>query len=164
MTAGAGPSRRRAWLVRAALYLMTWLMIAGYDAADLPVGIATACLAAFASLRLMPPSRIRLRPGPTLRYAANFGWQSVRAGLQVAFLAFRPSLPLRPGFVRCQMHLPAGERQYAFCALASLLPGTLPTGFDEDGVLLVHGLDVAQPIAAEVAAEEALFSRMVADE
>lgn len=164
MTPGGASSWSRAGFLRALLYFAVWLMIAGYHAADLPIGIGTACLAAAASLRLMPPTQARLRVVPMLRYAVNFAWQSVRSGLQVAGLAFRPSLPLRPGFVRCQMRLPVGERRYAFCAVASLLPGTLPTGFDEAGALLVHGLDVEQPIAAELAAEEALFSRMLADE
>ena len=68
------------------------------------------------------------------------------------------------GFARYRTDLPADGRRYAFSALASLLPGTLPTGFDENGVMLVHGLDVERPISAEFAAEEALFSRMLADE
>jgi multicomponent Na+:H+ antiporter subunit E len=161
---GDVPTWRRTALVRALLYLVLWLMIAGYNAADLPVGIAAACLAAGASLRLMPPTCLRLRPTAMLRYEVNFVVQAARSGIQVAILAFRPSLPLRPGFARYRMHLPADRRRYAFCALTSLLPGTLPTGFDEDGALLVHCLDVERPVAAELAAEEALFSRMMADE
>jgi multicomponent Na+:H+ antiporter subunit E len=43
------------------------------------------------------------------------------------------------------------------------MPGTLPVGVDEDS-LLIHGLDVAQPIAEDLAREEALFMRALGDE
>lgn len=164
MTSRRASAWRRAALFRALLCLAFWLAIAGYNAADMPVGIVAAGMAAAASLRLMPPTGLRLRPAATLRFAANFLEQAARSGIQVALLALRPSLALRPGLVRYQTDLPADGRRYAFSAFASLLPGTLPTGFDESGMLLVHGLDVERPIAAELAAEEALFSRMLADE
>ena len=38
-------------------------------------------------------------------------------------------------------------------------PGTLPTGTDDHGALLIHCLDVDQPIAANLATEETLFIR-----
>ena len=40
-----------------------------------------------------------------------------------------------------------------------LMPGTLPTGADEQGTLLVHCLDTSQPVAANLKAEEQLFIR-----
>jgi multicomponent Na+:H+ antiporter subunit E len=43
--------------------------------------------------------------------------------------------------------------------LSSLMPGTLPTGTDEQGALLVHCLDMRQPVAANLKAEEQLFMR-----
>src|SRR6185436_12337862 len=46
---------------RAALFFALWLMIAGYQPADFPVGLAAAALATWASLRLLPPSTLRLR-------------------------------------------------------------------------------------------------------
>ena len=54
---------------------------------------------------------------------------------------------------------PPGGKRSAFCALSSLMPGTLPTGTDEQGALLVHCLDMSQPVAANLAAEERLFIR-----
>ena len=41
----------------------------------------------------------------------------------------------------------------------SLLRGTLPTGTDENGALLVHCLDAGQPVAANLAEEETMFIR-----
>lgn len=151
-------------VTRMVLFLALWLMISGAQLADLPVGVVTAGLATWSSLALIPPTRVRLRPVAMLHYAVNFLVQTVRSGLQVAGLAFQPTLALRPGLVRYRTRLPNDGRRQVFCALASLLPGTLPTGFDEDGALLVHCLDVAQPVAAELAAEEDLFNRMLDDE
>jgi multicomponent Na+:H+ antiporter subunit E len=45
-----------------------------------------------------------------------------------------------------------------------MMPGTLPTGTDEHGALLVHCLDIGQPVAANLAAEERLFIRAVGGE
>ena len=45
--------------------------------------------------------------------------------------------------------------------LVRLLPGTLPAGSDDDGALLIHCLDVEQPVADNLSAEEVLFSRMI---
>jgi multicomponent Na+:H+ antiporter subunit E len=41
------------------------------------------------------------------------------------------------------------------------MPGTLPTGTNEEGALLVHCLDTSQPVAANLSAEELLFMRAV---
>jgi len=48
--------------------------------------------------------------------------------------------------------------------MASLLPGTLPTGLDETGAVVVHCLDTEQPVAAQMAAEEALLIRALGAE
>ena len=71
----------------------------------------------------------------------------------------QPKLRLQPGLVACPLRLPAGGKRSAFCALSSLMPGTLPTGTDEQGALLVHCLDMRQPVAANLRAEEQLFIR-----
>jgi len=57
-------------------------------------------------------------------------------------------------------------RRRAKRILRALQPdaGTLPTGTDEHGALLVHCLDIGQPVAANLAAEERLFIRAVGGE
>jgi multicomponent Na+:H+ antiporter subunit E len=47
----------------------------------------------------------------------------------------------------------------AFCTITSLLPGTLPSGTDESGGLIVHCLDETQPVTEQLAVEEALLAR-----
>lgn len=156
----AAPSYPAAFALRAAACFVLWLMIAGRDAEGLPLGAATAAFAASASLRLTPPGRSRSRPLVFVRLFLRFARQSIVAGLDVAWRAFDPRLPLHPGFVVYRLDpTPSGVAQSAFCAFSSLLPGALPTGPDEDGALLVHCLDTRQPVVASLAAEEALFMR-----
>jgi multicomponent Na+:H+ antiporter subunit E len=145
---------------RAVSFFIFWLMIAGSDPADLPIGLATAGFATWASLRLLPPSCVRLRPRALAGFVLHFLGQSVRSGVQVAWLAFRPSMPISPGFVPYRTHL-SGSTLSAFSAVSSLQPGTLPTGANEHGELLIHCLDVNQPVAADLAREEALFSQVL---
>ena len=144
---------------RVGLFFAFWLMIAGYAPADLPVGVAAAALATWTSLRLLPPACIRLRPWALAGFILHFLGQSVRSGLQVAWIAFSPSMPIKPGFVTYRSQL-SGSTLDAFCAVSSLLPGTLPTGTDERGDLLIHCLDSSQPVAADLAREEALFRQV----
>jgi multicomponent Na+:H+ antiporter subunit E len=150
--------------VRAALFLIFWLMISGWAPADLPVGVVTVAGAVWASLRLLPPKRSRLRFGPFSALLANFFRQSVASGADVALRALSPNMRLKPGFVACPLRLPAGDERNAFCALSSLLPGTLPTGADDKGALLIHCLDTGEPVAANLRAEEQLFMRAIGDD
>jgi len=140
-----------------------WLMLAGRDPADMAVGVVTAGLAAWASLRLLPPSTRRLRPLAMLAFAGHFVSQSIRAGFDVALRAFAPSLPLRTGFVRYRSRIASPEARATFFGLSSLMPGTMPCGTDAEGDLVIHGLDVSQPIAADMANEERRFERMLSD-
>jgi multicomponent Na+:H+ antiporter subunit E len=137
------------------------VLLSGGGAADLPVGIIAAATAAWASLRLPPPAGGRLRPLALARLALRFPIQSLVAGLDVARRAFNPGLPLSPGFVRCPTQLPEGPARHAFASLMSLLPGSLPAGGDAGGGMLVHCLDTRQPVAAQLAAEEALFAHII---
>ena len=120
-------------LARWAGFLCLWLVIFGTAAPDLVVGAATAAAATWTSLRLLPPVGARLRPVALARFGVRFFWQSAIAGADVARRALDPALPLRPGFARCPTRLAPGSTRDAFCALSSLLPGTLPTGADQGG-------------------------------
>jgi multicomponent Na+:H+ antiporter subunit E len=151
----------RAAAVRATLLLAFWLMISGWGLTDLPVGLAAVAGATWVSLRLLPPKRSQLRFASLVALLANFFRQSVVSGTDVAWRALNPNLKLKPGFIACPLRLPAGSQRNAFCALSSLMPGTLPTGTNEEGALLVHCLDTSQPVAANLKAEELLFMRAI---
>ena len=111
------------------------------------------------SLRFLPPLASRYGLAAVAALLAGFFRQSVVSGADVAWRALSPSLKLQPGLVACPLRLPTGGKRSAFCALSSLMPGTLPTGTDARGALLIHCLDMSQPVAANLAAEEQLFIR-----
>jgi multicomponent Na+:H+ antiporter subunit E len=158
-TDNASLSLARGAVARAALFLVFWLMISGWAPADLPVGIGAVVSATWVSLRFLPPLASRYGFAAIASLVASFFRQSVVSGTDVAWRALSPSLKLEPGMVACPLRLPAGGKRSAFCALSSLMPGTLPTGTDEQGALLVHCLDISQPVAANLKAEERLFIR-----
>lgn len=147
-----------ATVVRAIGFFVFWLMLAGVDPADLPAAALAVAAATWTSLHLLPPGTWRFSPLGLARLVLRFPLQSVIAGVDVARRALDPRLPLRPGFVACPARLPAGTARDAFCTLTSLLPGTLPAGTARDGTLLIHCLDVGQPVAAQLAREETLFA------
>jgi len=124
------------------------------DLAALPVGLGAAAAATWTSLQLLPPRSFHPRLGSLIVLAFRFVWQSVIAGIDVARRALEPRLPLRPGFVTYPIRMLPSPIRSTLLSIASLLPGTLPTGLDETGALVVHCLDTEQPVVAQMAAEE----------
>jgi len=142
-------------------FLLVWLILAGTNPVDLPAGVAAALAATWVSLRLTPPGdRASVRPFKATRYVLRFLSQAIVAGTDVAWRALDPRLPLQPGFVTFRTRLPAGGEREAFCAITSLLPGTLPAAASADE-LIIHCLDVNQPVVAQLTAEEARFIAML---
>lgn len=149
----------RSFLMRTAVLFGFWIVLAGIKPVDLAAGLLAAMVAAAASLHVFPPTARRRRPFFIIRLALRFLYQSVVAGVDVAWRALHPALPLRPGFVTFESQLPEGDLRAGFCTVTSLLPGTLPVGQDESGRLLIHALDTTRPVAEQLRQEEALFAR-----
>jgi multicomponent Na+:H+ antiporter subunit E len=151
---------RRAWataLRRGAAYLALWMVIAGADPEDLLPGLGAAALAAWASLRLMPPDPVggHVRWLKALRLLAHFARVSVLAGLDVARRALAPRMRLAPGYVHFQPRLPPSDARSLFLGITSQMPGTIPSGTAPSGAVAYHCLDAAQPVASQLAEEEA---------
>jgi multicomponent Na+:H+ antiporter subunit E len=152
-------SERKSWIVRTAGFLGFWLILLGVGAANIVVAALAALAGAWVSLRLLPPGEFQLRPVALTELVLRFLYKSIVAGIDVAWRALDPRLPLRPGFVVYHTNLPPGLTRSAFCIETSLLPGTLPCGSDEKGGLAIHCLDLTQPVVQQLTAEEALFTR-----
>jgi multicomponent Na+:H+ antiporter subunit E len=146
---------------RVTFFFIFWLILYGVESADLLIGVAAAITATWASRRLLPPGRGILHPIALARLVLRFPLQSIVAGFDVAWRALDPRLPLQPGFVLYRSRLPLGPPRNAFCTFTGLLPGTLPSGSDQDGNLIVHCLDVSQPVIEQLAAEEAMLRRVL---
>jgi multicomponent Na+:H+ antiporter subunit E len=144
-------------LPRVAGFFVFWLILCGTKPADLAVGLLTAIAATWVSLRLLPVGQWSLGAVPLARLILRFPLQSLTAGTDVARRAFDRRLPLRPGFVVYRSRLAPGAARNAFTTLTSLLPGTLPYGSDDSGGLVIHCLDVDQPVIEQLGVEEALL-------
>jgi multicomponent Na+:H+ antiporter subunit E len=155
MKLGASGVRNEA-VARLALFVLLWLMIAGWSPKDLPVGLAAAGAAVWVSLALLPAGGPRPNLAPLIALTLRFLRGSVVAGVDVARRALSPRLDINPGFIACPLTLADGPARNAFCLQQSLQPGALPTGV-EQGNLMVHVLDLGMPAAASLAADEALF-------
>lgn len=157
-----GPSGTlRGAICRAAAFFGFWLALTDADPGDLAAGLVAAVAATWASVRLMPAEHWDLNPLKLVALALHFLRQSITAGTDVALRALDPRLPIRPGFVVYQARLPPGTKRNAFCAIMSLLPGSLPCGSAEGNGLAVHCLDVTQPVVEQLAAEEALCMQTI---
>ena len=143
-------------LSRGAMFFGLWLLLTNAASADLAPGLVSAVAASWISLRLMPAERGGLRLVSFVKFLLHFLRQSIVAGTEVALLALHPRLPLRAGYIIYQPQLPPGTRRNVFCAITSLMPGTLPCGSADGNELAIHCLDVTQPVIEQLSAEEAL--------
>lgn len=91
----------------------------------------------------------------------RFPGQSLLAGIDVAMRVFDPRLPLNVDMIAYAPRLPEGPARDAFTAYASLMPGTVPVTANAGGDILIHCLDVTQPVAQQMAQEEDRFIRML---
>jgi multicomponent Na+:H+ antiporter subunit E len=146
-------------LLRGALFFGLWLVLTGAEPFGLPFGLIAAFCATYTSLRLLPPGASRIAPGGLPRLALIMLRQSFSAGWDVALRAFAFPPRLAPGVIEVPFAIPPGPARDGFRALASLAPGSLPLEDLPDGRLRLHALDLAMPLAKELAETEAAFAR-----
>jgi len=157
------PLKMKTLAVRFVFFLGVWLMIASWKEEDLPVGLVASALALWISLSLLPPTVVRPRFAALAKLSLRFLSSSIVAGVDVARRALLPRLDLRPGFVAVPLTVPPGVARNAFLVYQSLQPGTSPTSAEGE-MLQVHCLDISQPIAAAIMADEALFKKAIGHE
>ncbi len=139
------PPRRRkpmagaAWVALGAGGL--WWVLAGPEKALHPLGALAVLLAAAASLALPPGRATGMRMVAVPGLVGFFLRASLVGGVDVAWRAIHPRLPIRPGFVQYRCHLLHGPPLTLFMGIVSLLPGTLSVRL-EGRLLTVHVLDL----------------------
>ena len=74
-------------LARTAGFLGFWVILTGFEVADVVAGILAAVIATWVSLRLLPPGQWRLRPFALAQLVLRFLRQSIGAGIDVAWRA-----------------------------------------------------------------------------
>lgn len=150
-------------ILRTALFCAIWLVLTGGSFYGWYVGAITVMFAVIISLKLQPPSdqRIRLVRVPT--FLLFFLTKSVAGGMQVAAMALRPRMQLRPAMMEMRLRLPHEPEQIFLASMLSLLPGTLSAGL-EGNLLQLHVLDSGMRIEQEVRDAEAKVARLFGTE
>lgn len=133
-----------------------WIVLVEGEQGGIIVGAIIVPVSVWLSLWLLPAG-LPLRLGALARLLPGFIWRSVVGGVDVAWRAFHPRLPVDPGWIELPVTLPAGGR-VALGAELSLMPGTLVAG-SEDEKILIHVLNRTQDMTAQVRAEEARLAQ-----
>ncbi|WP_157212034.1 Na+/H+ antiporter subunit E [Sinorhizobium sojae] len=135
-------------------FLVFWIVIMGGDINALVPGLFAAGAAAWLGGRLAPANEPSLDLLEITALAPRFLRRSMAGGLDVAWRAFHPKLPLNPGWVVYRPHrLPPGVSRVVLGSEISLLPGTLVAGSKGDS-LLIHCLDVRAAVVRQIVQEE----------
>ena len=119
--------------------MLVWLALNGNDAWLL--GIAAALAAAAVGALLVPGDPYPWRAGRLIAFCGYFLRQSFRGGIDVAWRALHPALPIDPVWIEFRLGLPPGQPRTLMIGLVNLLPGSLVAELVPDGNLLrVHVL------------------------
>lgn len=141
------------WLLRSLLAAFCWWLITEGRIDSWVVGLPAVGLAVVFSFYLQPASGYRLSLPGILAFWWYFSRQSLVAGYDVAKRIISPEMPIQPGEVSLQLHLPAGAPRWLLAMTLSLLPGTLSVRLEGE-TLVLHCLDIGEPIEADVLTAE----------
>lgn len=156
-----GAARWRRFVTMAAALLLIWAALTDFRPDALVFGLP-AVLAGAGLVFLMPTSPgWRISPRGALGFVWWFALQSVRGAVDVAWRAFAPQMPLRPGFRRHPLALPTGAPRVLFLNTVTLLPGTLSAEVEGDAVI-VHMLDTSADLGADLTALEVRVAALFA--
>jgi multicomponent Na+:H+ antiporter subunit E len=118
---------------------LLWLALSGlrYPIPGLLAALAGAAVAAWlATIAPRPLTPLRLAA-----FALFFLVESMRGGLDVAWRALHPALPIEPQFHRFRLELPSGQPRALLVSALSMMPGTLSAELEDGGeTLVVHAL------------------------
>jgi multicomponent Na+:H+ antiporter subunit E len=119
-------------------------------------------LATYVSLALLPPPRWRFRWQALPSFALFFFHQALLGGIDVAWRALHPQLPIKPGFLRHPLHLEPLAARLLMAWTVSLLPGTLSVELETD-CLEIHSLNTDLPDQALAALEAKIGALFLLD-
>ncbi|TVQ34111.1 MAG: hypothetical protein EA370_11105 [Wenzhouxiangella sp.] len=136
----ASRHQRLGWALQIfSILLLIWVLLNGFY--QLWAGLFAAAIGAGIGTWLVSGQPHPWKPHRLLAFAGFFLWESLKGGIDVAWRALHPSLPVEPFFARHRMSLPPGQPRTLMVSTVSLLPGTLSADLDDTGTILeVHGL------------------------
>lgn len=119
------------------MFTLLWWMLT--DNAGWGFGILAIAGATVGGLLFRPSHPVRWSPWGAGRFLGYFLVKSLQGGIDVAWRAFHPALPLQPVWLEYPLRLPSGPARILFVNTISLLPGTLSGDLESDKVI-VHVL------------------------
>lgn len=149
------------WILPAVILGLLWVLLTGGDLASWVVGLPSVLLAAIAFNYLNTGRALRVRVTRLPAFIIWFVWHSLKGGVDVAWRAVQPGVPLCPGFVRYRIRLAPGPARVFMVNCVSLLPGTLSAELSDDALLL-HALDTEADVIAGTRAVEQRVGRLFA--
>ena len=144
-------------LSRGSLFSLVWWILADGAASSWWIGVPAVLLAVAASAALLPPAPL-LWYG-LLRFAPFFLLRSLLGGVDVAWRAFHPRMPIAPELIEYPLRLPPGLPRVFMANTVSLLPGTLSVDLGLE-CLTVHVLDGRKGLSSEIGAVEQAVARV----
>jgi multicomponent Na+:H+ antiporter subunit E len=131
---------RAAWASQVFVLLLgVWFALNGFSL--FVVGLLAAAAGGALAGALATERAYAIGPVRLAAFLTFFLLSSLRGGLDVAWRAIQPSLPIQPALLRIRHGLPAGQPRTLFVSVLSLLPGTLSADLVEGGeTLIVHVL------------------------
>ena len=149
----------RRLLVRfASLSFLWWVLTDGHPASWW-LGLPVLTLTTLLTLRLRSRFEWHWNVLGMIRFAPFFFLQSLRGGVDVAWRALSPRMPLTPMLINYPLRLPKGPARVFLANTVSLLPGTCSTAL-QDEYLTIHVLDGTLPIDAALRVVEARVANL----
>lgn len=138
-----------AFVLRFLLAAFCWWLLSEGRVDSWGIGLLAVLLAVAFSFSLQPPSQYRLSLPGILAFWWFFTRQSLVAGMDVAKRILSPEMPIEPGEVTLDLHLPEGAPRWLLAMTLSLLPGTLSVRLTGNRLTL-HCLDIGEAVEVEV--------------
>jgi multicomponent Na+:H+ antiporter subunit E len=136
---------------RALLFSLLWWALTDGTAGSWWIGAPTVAGAVIISVTLVPPLGLVWRE--VMGFVPFFLWHSLKGGVDVAWRAFLPRMPITTELIEYPLGLPSGLPRVILVNTVSLLPGTLSAKLGGQ-VLKVHALDSLGDLLAELEALE----------
>lgn len=153
----------RQFVAYVAIWSVLWWLLSAGRVDSWLVGAPTVAAAATASAWLAPSHTWRWSVQGLARFTVHFVRAALAGGLDVAYRALHPHLPIDPQLVKYITRLPPGTARVFFANVISLCPGTVSASL-RDRVLIIHVLDGRQPNRVRLAALEEAVARLFAVE
>ena len=142
---------------RGMMFLLIWWVLTDGTSSSWWIGVPAVLLAGTVSAALIPP--VPIVWFELLKFVPFFLLRSLLGGVDVAWRAFQPNLPIAPDLIEYPLRLSPGLPLVFMTNIVNLLPGTLTAEFDQT-VLKVHVLDKRKDFMTELDAVEQRVARI----